>query len=105
MSTVAGMDELEVFNTEAMTDIIDFKWDKYGMRTHLVGCMIHLAQIGILIFYIDFIYINNQLQTFKETTVDGKVVEETDIESNPYAIILLGGILYPFCYECIQLWR
>ena len=61
MGIVAKMEELDVFNTKAMTDVIDFKWDSYGMRAHLVGCIMHLAQIGILVFYIDFIYINNYL--------------------------------------------
>ena len=92
------MEELDVFNTEAMTDLIDFKWESYGMRSHLVGCMVHLAQLGILVFYIDFIYINNYLC---ETNADNELV----CKDNPYAIILLGGILYPFVYECVQLWR
>ena len=52
-------------------------------------------------FYIDFIYINNYLCESKE--VDGK--NEPVCKDNPYAIILLGGILYPFVYECVQLWR
>ena len=97
------MDELDVFNTDAMTDIIDFKWDAYGMRTHLVGAIMHMAQLGILVFYIDFIYINNYLCESKE--VEGSNTRKLVCKENPYAIILLGGIFYPFCYECIQLWR
>ena len=43
MGIIAKMEELDVFNTEAMQNLIDFKWDSYGMRSHLVGCMVHLA--------------------------------------------------------------
>jgi hypothetical protein len=43
MNIIAKTDELEVFNTHAMTDIINFKWDTYGMRMHVVSCMLHMA--------------------------------------------------------------
>jgi hypothetical protein len=70
------------------------------MRMHVVGCMVHLAQLGILVFYIDFIYINNYLCTSEPVDgEDGKT--ELVCKDNPYAIILLGGIFYPFCYECV----
>lgn len=106
MSIVAQMEELDVFTTTAMTDLIDFKWDNYGMRSHLVGCMVHMAQLCILVFYIDFIYINNYLCESKEYTKDdGSQDTKLICKDNPYAIILLGGIFYPFVYECVQLCR
>ena len=76
------------------------------MRTHLVGCMVHMAQLGILVFYIDFIYINNYLCTVDtESKSTDDSTTKLKCKDNPYAIILLGGIFYPFCYECVQLWR
>jgi hypothetical protein len=70
------------------------------MRHHLVGCMMHMCQICILIFYVDFIYINNKLC---ESVIKDDGTYEMICGDNPYAIILLGGIIYPFMYECIQI--
>ena len=46
------------------------------------------------------IYINNELCSTKKDEETGENVLKCD--ENPYAIILLGGIFYPFIYECIQ---
>ena len=59
----------------------------------------HVAQIGILVFYIDFIYINNELCS------TDKVTSLMVCKDNPYAIILLGGIFYPFMYELVQCFK
>jgi len=62
--------------------------------------MMHMCQIAIVIFYVDFIYLENNLCA---TIVDENGIEgEPVCEDNPYAIILLGGIFYPFCYNLIQ---
>ena len=66
MRIVSQSSELEIFNTLSLKDLIDFKWNQFGMRHHLVGCMMHMCQIGILIFYVIFIYINNRLCTSTE---------------------------------------
>ena len=57
--------------------------------------MIHLFQICILIFYVNFIYLQGSLEIDEKT---GKIVG-----GNPYAVILLGGIVYPFCYESTRM--
>mgnify|MGYP001005537399 CR=1 FL=1 len=103
MRIISQSDELEIFNTLALRDLIDFKWNQFGMRHHLVGCMMHMCQIGILIFYVIFIYINNRLCTSSEYTdsTTGEIKYRMDCEDNPYAIILLGGIIYPLIYELL----
>ena len=78
-----------------MKDIIEFKWATYGFKFHLLGSMIHLFQICILIFYVNFIYLQGSLEIDEKT---GKIVG-----GNPYAVILLGGIVYPFCYESTRM--
>jgi hypothetical protein len=95
-------EELDIFNTESLSDLIDFKWNQFGMRHHLVGCMMHMLQITILIIYVDYIYINNYLC---ETVVGKDGNSEGKCDDNPYALILLGGIIYPFIYECLQIYK
>lgn len=102
MKIISLSEELEIFNTESLSDLIDFKWNQFGMRHHLVGCLMHMCQICILIFYVDFIYINNRLcRNIKNDKNESTV----DCDDNPYALVLLGGIIYPFIYECLQVYK
>ena len=59
-----------------------------------MGSLIHTVQIGILIFYTNFIYIQASLELDDDGRIKG---------GNPYAMILLGGIVYPFCYEATRM--
>ena len=52
-----------------------------------------MVQIIILIIYVNYVYINGSL----EVTTDGKL-----INGNPFAYVLLTGIIYPMCYSIIQ---
>lgn len=53
MRIITQSEELDIFNTESMTDLIEFKWETFGMSHHLVGCLMHMLQIIILIVYVD----------------------------------------------------
>lgn len=79
-----------------MQDLIEFKWSEFGFAFHCVGSVIHLVQISILIFYINYVYINGSL----ELDTDGK-----PLNGNPFSIILLTGIIYPLCYSIIQCFK
>ena len=82
-----------MFQAQAIQDLIDFKWDEFGFSFHCVGSVIHMVQISILVFYINYVYISGSL----ELDSDGKPVN-----GNPFAIILLTGIIYPLGYSTIQ---
>lgn len=86
--------ELDMFGSQALEEIIEFKWTTYGFKFHLLGSVIHMFQISILIFYVNFIYIQASLEINPDGSIKG---------GNPYAAILLGGIVYPFCYESTQM--
>jgi len=43
MGLIAHSDELDIFNTKSLIDLIEFKWNQYGMRHHFVGCMMHMC--------------------------------------------------------------
>lgn len=102
MRIISLSDELDIFNALSLCDLIEFKWNQFGMRHHLVGCMMHMIQIVILIIYVDYIYINNNLCEAKKPTNEEEPVVCKD---NPYALVLLGGIVYPFIYECLQIYK
>ena len=50
-------DEMSIFETETLQDLIQFKWDSYGYNFHLFGCSVHLIYIIILFLYTDQVYI------------------------------------------------
>jgi hypothetical protein len=52
MSLCGETEELPIFETDAMQQVIQFKWDKYGRNHHLLGCVMHLFYTFILIVYV-----------------------------------------------------
>jgi len=81
-----------------------------------MGAMVHLIQTFILNFYVSMIYIDNLLchpdakGTISVTENDPaatpttalSVSTEIECAPNPYAILLLGGVVYPLVYEITQ---
>lgn len=59
MNMCADSDELEVFCSNAICDVINFKWAEFALSIHKVGCFFHFFYMTILIIYINAIYINN----------------------------------------------
>ena len=88
MQTCTDSEELSMFKASALQDVIQFKWDQYGFRHHMIGCCMHILQICIVVFYVNLIYYNNSLPPADR---DGN-------HDNPYALVLLGGIVYPAVY-------
>lgn len=81
MQLCGETEELEIFETEALQQVIQFKWDTYGRNHHLLGCIMHLFYTFILILYVKQSYI----------------VESED--QIIYAILIAIGIVYPALYD------
>jgi len=54
----ANSEELSIFETDTLKDMIEFKWNQYGYIFHLMGFLIHLVYVIMLFVYTDFVYIN-----------------------------------------------
>lgn len=74
--------ELDVFKSESICDLLDFKWSTYAVRFHMFGCTMHFAYMFLLFVYVSQIYINNN--------------EENKLL---FDMILCCGLLYPLFYE------
>jgi len=81
-----------MFEADSIQDLITFKWDQYGLKFHLVGCIIHLIYMVILFIYTYLIYIKGEEQ-----------IDEDGNRHDPYNIFLLLGVLYPALYELVQM--
>mmetsp|Transcript_797 Transcript_797/g.992 ORF Transcript_797/g.992 Transcript_797/m.992 type:complete len:305 (+) Transcript_797:467-1381(+) len=92
-------DELEIFECNSLNEMIEFKWNQFGFRHHLISFLIHAIQMGFVIAYVQIVYLSNSLFDWDAYNADNSVLQ---YKQNGYAIFLLVGILYPFIYECIQ---
>lgn len=78
-------EELEMFETATIQDIIDFKWKQYGRSHHYLGMAMHMLYTLMIIIYVSEAYIheprNQQL----------------------YTLLLAIGTIYPAYYDFKQL--
>jgi len=83
----AEADELELFETDELDELITFKWDAFAKNFMLIGCFFHFCYLTIMIIYVNAIYINND-----------------KANANLYGILLMIGIIYPMFYDIRQLY-
>ena len=57
MQTLCMSDELEIFPTETVTQMLDYKWNSYGFNHHVFGFFVHLVYVVYLMFYVYFYYL------------------------------------------------
>lgn len=89
-TTCAESDEIEIFRSECLQQVIEFKWNTFVFKWHLVGTVIHFLYLGYLLFYASAGYVFNVIN------------EEAHI---PMAIAFFVFCGYPLVYECVQIWR
>lgn len=53
MSLCADSEEIDIFETAALQQVIEFKWDSYGRFHHFFGCMMHLFYTAVYIVYVN----------------------------------------------------
>jgi hypothetical protein len=88
LELLAESDELAVFETESVKQLINFKWEKQAYRFHLFSFVMHMAYILNFMFYVYQAYI---------------LGHEDSLKPNCYA--LLANLVYPVIYEAIQMWN
>ena len=80
--------ELEIFESGNFQDLINFKWDKFAKRLHLVGCFFHFLYIVLTVGYIIEIYIHGGIE-----------------HKNSYLIMMMIGVIYPAFYDWCQMFK
>lgn len=53
MTLCAETEEIEIFQTDALCQLIEFKWVSYGRAHHFFGCMMHLFYTAVFIVYVN----------------------------------------------------
>lgn len=80
-------EELEVFETDTVKDMIYFKWDTYCRRFHTVGCIMHLFNCVMVNIYV----------------LEAYIIVEHQEQSKQFNAYLIAGMVYPTIYEIVQL--
>lgn len=57
MDAIANSDELSIYETDLVKDLIDFKWLTYARRQHLIGGFVHLIYVLVQIVYISHTFL------------------------------------------------
>ena len=89
MSLCNDTEELEIFDTEAITSVISYKWDTFGRSHHLFGCILHLFYTFSFALYV----------------IEGYLMDNSESTQRIYAILMVVGIIYPWVYDMLQLFR
>jgi hypothetical protein len=87
MNLCGETEELDIFETASLQQVIQFKWDTYGRKHHILGCIMHMLYTVILITYVKNAYmIENEDQLI-------------------FAVLITVGLLYPALYDFMQMIR
>ena len=57
LAICAESDEIEMFETESLQDLIEFKWNAFARNWHMFGFTIHFVYIFFLFSYTNIVYI------------------------------------------------
>jgi len=88
ISECVESDELQIFEVDNFQNLLKFKWEGFTKNLHFRGCFFHFFYTFTLMVFINKVYIQN------------------DTENNRvYQYLLCVGIIYPFWYETLQLYR
>jgi hypothetical protein len=95
---LSGCNELEIFETDLIIDLIDYKWRTFAFRSHLYALLVHLSYMLVLIYYIDFTYVEHR--KWNPETEQMEVTIHADPSYNYYQAICL---VYPLFLEFYRL--
>jgi hypothetical protein len=57
MGVLSRCDELSIFKTDLVKDLIDYKWATYAYRSHILSAIFHVMYVIVLIYYINHTYL------------------------------------------------
>lgn len=98
MEAIANSDELEIYQTQLVKDVIDYKWITFAKNQQLLGALIHTCYVLCLIFYINDVFLRKN--TYDE---DGNRLNPPPNEN--LLLAQMACLLYPLFYDGTQMWK
>ena len=86
MEICGETDELDIFDSSTVSELLEFKWTTYASKIHFVGLTSHILYVVVFSFYVNECYVY-QWGNLKSTL----------------EIVIILCLVYPFCYDMTQL--
>ena len=90
MHAICNSDELEIFKSDLIIDLVDFRWNIVAKTVHKIGFIFHMFYIFFLTMYIRGTYL-------------GKFADNIPIPSTFYLWCIGLILIYPLAYNGKQL--
>jgi hypothetical protein len=97
MDAIANSEELSIFKSDLIKDMIDYKWQAFAFRQHMIGAIFHIVYVCMLMIYI--------VHTFLPDVAPGLDSEGNRVNPDPnmtLCYVLLGCLVYPLYYDGSQ---
>ena len=56
MEVLSETEELDIFRTKVVYDLVEFKWNAYAKYIHYLGASLHLAYNIVFFIYVNTVY-------------------------------------------------
>lgn len=89
MALAEESEEMTIFDTPALVDIVEYRWDCYAFNFHAKGLFMNVLYIISFILYVKEGYIHSE--------------EGNEEHRGIYLIVMNLGLIYPVVYELTQL--
>ena len=86
MEILSETDELGIFRTKVVYDLVEFKWNAYGKNVHYLGAFLHLCYNVVFFIYVNEVYIGRNFNAQYNLC---------------WAMLIL--LIYPMVYDMLQL--
>ena len=63
MELLGDTDQIELFQTKVVKDLIQFKWDEYGKNVHYLAATVHGIYVITFLVHLDQQYLRQHLRT------------------------------------------
>lgn len=83
IDAIGNSEELPIFTSRLVQDLIDYKWDTFAKRIHVMGAFIHLLYLFTIMYYIS--------ETF--------LIKEQASANTDLLTIICVCLVYPLVYE------
>ena len=56
MELLANTDDLDIFDTKVVRDLLQYHWDNYALHVHSFGAAMHFLYVLTFFFYVSLVY-------------------------------------------------
>ena len=85
MDLFTNSNEIDVFLSETVHQIIRFKWNNFAFQFHMIGFCSHIYFMTVLCIYVNSVYLHGQ----------------SEDSHSLFSFLLFLGLIFPITYDSI----